>query len=256
MANGQPLYIAAVADIHYGKTSQGTLQALFAEMSTRAGVIVLAGDLTDYGLPDEARTLAKDLQASVNVPVLAVLGNHDYESGEAGDVRQVMIDAGVIMLDGESCEVEGVGFAGVKGFCGGFEQWLLAPWGEATIKSFVQESVAEALKLESALYKLATDRRVAILHYAPIRDTVQGENSEIFPFLGCSRLEDPLARFPVSVAFHGHAHNGQPEGRTRSGVPVYNVSMQVLKRAYPDRPPYCLFALPPFAGGEEPDAGI
>jgi Icc-related predicted phosphoesterase len=145
------------------------------------------------------------------------------------------------MLDGDSWEFHGVGFAGVRGFCGGFGRGALGPWGEAIIKAFVNEAVQEALKLEAALARITSEHRIALLHYAPVRDTVEGEPPEIFPFLGSSRLEDPLSRFDVTAVFHGHAHKGAPEGKTQSGIPVYNVAHPVLKANYPDRPPFRLF---------------
>jgi Icc-related predicted phosphoesterase len=145
-----------------------------------------------------------------------------------------------------------VGFAGAKGFCGGFGRGALGPWGERTIKMFVQEAVDEALKLEAALARLRTSRRVALLHYAPIRGTVEGEPTEIFPYLGSSRLEEPINRYRVSVAFHGHAHRGAPEGRTTAGVPVFNVAMPLLARRNPDRPPFLVFELPLDDEGHEP----
>lgn len=236
--------IAAVSDVHYAKTSQGLLQPLFAEITGDADILVLPGDLTDYGLPDEARVLARDLTAALKIPVVAVLGNHDFEAGEAGTVRDILIDAGVHMLDGDSVEIQGVGFAGVKGFAGGFGRGALGPWGEPAIKSFVQESVNEALKLESALARLQSPHRIAVLHYSPIRETVEGEPVEIHPWLGSSRLEEPLARYEVTAVVHGHAHKGSPEGRTTTGIPVYNVAIQLLKASYPGRPPYRVIELP------------
>ncbi|MBA3672228.1 MAG: metallophosphoesterase [Gemmatimonadaceae bacterium] len=235
--------IAAVSDIHYAKTSAGSLQPLFAEISQKADVLVLPGDLTDYGLAEEARVLAKDLTASVRIPVVAVLGNHDYESDEAEEVRDILAGAGVHMLDGDAVEIGGVGFAGVRGFAGGFGRGTLGAWGEPAIKLFVQEAIHEALKLESALGRLTTARKIAVLHYAPIRETVEGEPVEIFPWLGSSRLEEPLNRFEVSAVFHGHAHKGAPEGRTVTGIPVYNVALQVLAANFPDRPTYRLLEL-------------
>jgi Icc-related predicted phosphoesterase len=197
----------------------------------------MCGDLTDYGLPDEARILAREL-APARLPIIAILGNHDYESGHEAEVRAILTEAGVVVLDGESHEVHGVGFAGTPGFAGGFGRGALGAWGERAIKSFVHEAVNEALKLEAALARLRTPHRIALLHYAPIRDTVMGEPVEIFPWLGSSRLEEPLTRYPVTAVFHGHAHRGAPEGRTSTGIPVYNVSMQVLRDAFPDRAPY------------------
>jgi Icc-related predicted phosphoesterase len=238
------LRIAAIGDVHCGKAAQGTLQALFAQIAEDADILLLCGDLTDYGLPEEARVLAKELSV-VRIPVLAVLGNHDYESGEAEEVRGIFCEAGLTMLDGDTFELNGVGFAGAKGFGGGFGQRALQPWGEETIKQFVREGVDEALKLESALARLRTPHRVAVLHYAPIADTVAGEPPEIFAFLGSSRLEEPLNRYAVAAAFHGHAHHGAPEGQTAGGVPVYNVALPLLWRSYRDRPPYRLVELPP-----------
>ena len=154
-----------------------------------------------------------------------MLGNHDFESGREDEVRQILVDAGIIMLDGDAVEVAGIGFAGAKGFAGGFGRGTLGAWGERAVKAFVQEAVDEAMKLESALARLRTESRIAVLHYAPIRATVENEPVEIFPFLGCGRLEEPLNRYPVTAVVHGHAHNGSPEGRTAAGVPVYNVSL-------------------------------
>jgi len=231
--------LAAVGDIHCTRTSQGTLQPLFEQIAETADVLLLCGDLTDYGLPEEAHILTQEL-STASIPMLAVFGNHDYESGKQDEVQQILADAGVIVLNGEACEVEGIGFAGVKGFAGGFGRGALGPWGEETMKRFVHEAVDEALKLESALARLQTEQRVVLLHYSPIKTTVQGEPPEIFPFLGSSRLEEPLNRYPVSVVFHGHAHHGSPEGRTSSNTPVYNVAMPLLKRTFPDQPPFRL----------------
>ena len=229
--------IAALGDIHYGKNNaQGSLQPLFAQITDSADVLVLTGDLTDYGQPDEARALAREITGSLKIPCVAVLGNHDFEAGQQADVARILQDAGVQLLDGDSAEIHGIGFAGVKGFCGGFGRRALGPWGEDIIKGFVREAVDEALKLESALARLRTERLVAVLHYSPTQATVEGEPREIFPFLGCSRLEEPIGRFPVSVVFHGHAHHGQPEGRTAANVPVYNVSAALMKEIFPERP--------------------
>jgi Icc-related predicted phosphoesterase len=236
--------IATVADVHYSKTSQGMLQPLFAQINEHADVLVIPGDLTDFGLADEAKVLARDLTTSITIPVVAVLGNHDCESGEQDEVRRVLVDAGVHMLDGDSIEILGVGFAGVKGFAGGFGRGALGPWGESVIKLFVQEALNEALKLETALARLKTTHRIAVLHYAPIRETVEGEPIDILPWLGSSRLEEPLDRFEVSAVVHGHAHRGAPEGKTSTGIPVYNVALPVLRASYPDRPPFRLIDVP------------
>ncbi len=235
--------VAAVADLHCTKTSQGAFGPLFARIQEAADVLVLAGDLTDYGLPEEARVLAKEL-ASLRIPAAAVLGNHDLESGKADDVRHILGDAGLVLLDGDACELLGVGVAGVKGFGGGFGKHALGPWGETIIKQFVREAVDEALKLEAALARLRTSHLVALLHYAPVQETVDGEPLEIYPFLGSSRLEEPIGRYPVTLVLHGHAHRGRLQGATKSGVPVYNVSMPLLTRTFPDRPPFRVFDVP------------
>jgi Icc-related predicted phosphoesterase len=236
MATKELVRIAALGDLHFGRTSaSGSLQPLFSQISESADILVLTGDLTDYGLADEARALAKELSA-VRIPIVSVLGNHDFESNQQDELARIFKDAGVIMLDGDTTEVLGVGFAGVKGFAGGFGRRALGPWGEQIIKSLVREAVEEALKLESALARLRSDRIVVVLHYAPIQGTVEGEPADIYPFLGCSRLEDPITRFPVTVVFHGHAHHGAPEGRTRTNVPVFNVSMSLMREVFPDRP--------------------
>jgi Icc-related predicted phosphoesterase len=239
-AAGNIVRLAALSDIHYTRTSQGLMQSLFSQIAERADVLLIAGDLTDYGLAEEARILAKDL-AAAQVPVVSVLGNHDYEAGEDREIIRVLTDVGVHVLDGDGWEFRGVGFAGVRGFCGGFGRGALGPWGETVIKSFVQEAVHEALKLESALARISSNQRIALMHYAPIRETVVGESAEIFPWLGSSRLEEPLTRFDVTAVFHGHAHKGTAEGRTTTGIPVYNVTLAVLKSTYPDRPPFRLF---------------
>src|SRR6266536_5195364 len=231
----QVVRLAAVGDIHCTKSSQGALQPIFAGVAEQADVLVLCGDLTDYGQPEEAHILAREL-ASVRVPVVAVLGNHDFESGQQDAVKEILCAAGVQVLDGDACEVKGVGFAGIKGFGGGFGARALGPWGEDAIKAFVREAVDEALKLESALARLRVEQRVALLHYSPIQATVEGEPEPIFPFLGSSRLEEPLNRYPVSAVFHGHAHHGHPEGRTKDGVPVYNVALHVLREALGEPP--------------------
>jgi Icc-related predicted phosphoesterase len=235
--------VAAIADLHCSKTSQGAFQSLFARVSEAADVVLIAGDLTDYGLPEEATVLARELTA-LRIPAAAVLGNHDVESGKAAEVRHILVDAGLVVLDGETCELRGVGIAGVKGFGGGFGCRALGPWGETIIKQFVHEAVNEALKLEAALARLRTKQLVALLHYAPIQETVEGEPREIYPFLGSSRLEDPIGRYPVSFVLHGHAHRGQLEGKTQTGVPVYNVSMPLLTRTFADRLPFRVFELP------------
>jgi Icc-related predicted phosphoesterase len=266
--NGSVVRVAAMGDVHCMETSAGQLQPLFARIAEAAEVMVLCGDLTDHGLPAQAHVLAKELSGLAHrVPTVAVLGNHDFESGHPDDVRHILQDAGITILDGDACEVKGVGFAGAKGFGGGFGRGTLSAFGEPAVKAFVHEAIEESLKLETALQRLRTPHRIAVLHYAPIRATVEGEPLEIFPYLGCSRLEEPLNRYAVTAAEHGHAHRGAPEVRTPAGVPVYNVSVPVMRRVYPNRPPFRLLTLearPAAAGaaaagvaaaaGEEPAA--
>lgn len=242
MSPQEKIRFAAVGDLHCTKESAGDLRAFFAQAAQDADAILLCGDLTDYGLPEEAQVLVEELSVA-KVPIVAVLGNHDFESGQHEEVQHILREAGVRVLDGEACEIHGVGIAGAKGFAGGFGRRALGPWGETIIKQFVNEALQEALKLETALAKLRTSERIALLHYSPIEATVQGEPVEIFPFLGTSRLEDPLIRYPATAVFHGHAHRGAPEGKTVNGTPVYNVAKPLLQRTYPERPPYRLIEI-------------
>jgi Icc-related predicted phosphoesterase len=159
-------------------------------------------------------------------------------------VQEILCEAGVHMLDGDACEIHGIGFAGTKGFTGGFGERALEPWGEHSIKQFVHEAIDEALKLERAISRLQTAQRIVLLHYSPIRATVEGEPLELFPFLGSSRLEEPLNRFPVTAVFHGHAHHGSPEGRTQQDVPVFNVALPLLRRIFPDQLPIRVESFP------------
>ncbi len=244
MAEKESLRIAAVADIHVKKTGQGLMQPIFAKVSEGADVLLLCGDLTDYGSIDEAKVLARDITSSLRIPAIAVLGNHDFESGKQDDIAKVLTDAGVTMLDGGATEIHGVGFAGVKGFGGGFGRRSLGAWGEEIIKKFVHETIEEALKLESALARLRTPQKIAVLHYSPIQATVEGEPPEIIAFLGSTRLEEPIDRYRVSTVFHGHAHHGTLEGRTKSNAVVYNVAMPLLRKQFPDELPFRIIEIP------------
>jgi Icc-related predicted phosphoesterase len=223
--------IAAVADVHVKEGDKGKWTDFFKEVSAAADVLVIAGDLTDTGDEMEAEVLAGELKACT-IPIVAVLGNHDYEKGRHKLIRQILLKAGVHILDGEAIVLAGVGFAGVKGFGGGFDRHMLSFFGEGAMKAFVQEAVDEALHLDRALSRLdaehANIKKIAVLHYAPIKDTVIGEPEPIFPFLGCSRLAEPLNRHRVAAAFHGHAHVGSLEGQTSDGIKVYNVSRPIL----------------------------
>lgn len=250
----QVLRVAAVADLHREVSGTSSYRELFAQAEHEADVLLLCGDLTDYGTADEARRLAAEL-TPVKIPILAVLGNHDFEAGQQQQIGQILGDAGVRVLDGQACEIKGVGFAGTKGFAGGFGVHTLEPWGEACIKHFVQDAVDEAMKLELALSRLRTECRIALLHYAPVRETVEGEPLEIYPFLGSSRLEEPLNRYQVRVVFHGHAHAGAPEAKTREGIPVYNVSLPVLRRVQPTKIPLRVVEVPVHCDVPAPPTG-
>ncbi len=235
--------VAAVADLHRDKSDIASFHDLFSHAEEEAEVLLLCGDLTDYGLPEEAKQLAAEL-VQVKIPIVAVLGNHDHEAGQSEAIAQILIDAGVKVLDGQSYQLGDVGIAGAKGFAGGFGMHTLEPFGEAAIKHFVQEALDESMKLELALSRLRTECRIAVLHYAPIAETVLGEPLEIYPFLGSSRLEEPLNRYHVTAVFHGHAHRGALEGRTREGIPVYNVSMPLLRRTRPEQLPIRIVDIP------------
>lgn len=244
MPEKETLRIAAVADLHAKKTSHGALQPLFAKATQTADVILLCGDLTDYGAVEEAHVLAKDITASLRIPAIGVLGNHDFEAGKQEEIKQIMVDAGVTMLDGDVTEIAGIGFAGVKGFGGGFGRRSIGAWGEEIIKRFVHETIEEALKLEAALARLRTPQKIAVLHYSPIQATVQGEPPEIIAFLGSTRLEEPIDRYRVNTVFHGHAHHGTLEGRTKGNAMVYNVAMPLLRNKFPDELPFRIIEIP------------
>lgn len=225
--------IAAVGDIHVRDTDRGQWTEFFRDVSTNADVLLLCGDLTDHGRATEAEVLAEELRAC-SIPVVAVLGNHDYDHNEQDDIRKALALANITILDGDMVVIGEVGFVGVKGFGGGFDRAMLSMFGEPMMKSFVQEAVDEALKLDGALSRLDTEHpnlpKIALLHYAPIAATIVGEPEAIFPFLGSSRLADPLERRQVQAAFHGHAHIGTLEGQTEKGVKVFNVAKPLLQK--------------------------
>jgi Icc-related predicted phosphoesterase len=229
---GEPITLAAIGDLHVSETGDGRFADIFARISDEADIVALCGDLTNFGKIAEVENLVEDLKACT-IPTLAVLGNHDYEAGQADEVVKRLQDAGVTVLDEQAAVVKGVGFAGVKGFVGGFGRGELGPFGEAAIKAFVDESREEARKLENALRSLRTERVVAVLHYAPIPETVVGEPLEIYPFLGSSRLAHAVDRFDnVKAVVHGHAHRGTYRGATPRGIPVYNCAQYVVEAAF------------------------
>jgi len=224
-----PIVVAAIGDLHVVESDEHRYRDLFVEMSDAADVVVLCGDLTNFGKTKEAQSLAADIQAC-KVPVVGVLGNHDYECGQPEEVARILTEAGMTVLDEQAVVVKGVGFAGVKGFIGGFDRGELGAFGEAAIKTFVDESINEARKLENQLRTIRTDRAVAVLHYAPVAETVAGEPEPIFPFLGSSRLANAVDRFDnVKAVVHGHAHRGSYRGETPRGVPVYNCAQLVVR---------------------------
>jgi Icc-related predicted phosphoesterase len=231
-AESGTITVAAIGDLHVSEGGHGRYADMFKEISEAADVLVLAGDLTNFGKVSEAEILAEDLR-HCTIPIVAVLGNHDVEAGETDELIAIMESVGVTMLDEQATVIRGVGFAGVKGFLGGFGRGELGAFGEDAIKVFVDESINEARKLENALRSLRTDRVMAVLHYAPIRETVEGEPLEIFPFLGSSRLANAIDRFEnVKAVVHGHAHRGSYSGRTPGGVPVFNVAQFVVEPAF------------------------
>lgn len=221
--------VAAVGDFHCGEEDVGRYREAFSRVNDEADVLLLAGDLTRRGTPAEFRVVANEL-ADVRIPILTVLGNHDHESGEADIGVSILRERGVHLLDGEPFELTPqVGFAGVKGFIGGFGRFTLTAFGEAETKHIVSTTLEEVQRLEFALRRLSTPIRVVLLHYAPIEDTVRGEPEQILPFLGNDRLVEPIDRFKAAVAFHGHAHHGTFAGKTPGGIPVFNVSHVLLK---------------------------
>ena len=221
--------IAAIGDLHVQESDDAPYREIFGEISNHADVLLLCGDLTNFGKTREAEILADDIK-SCTIPVLGVLGNHDYECGQPEKVAEILGGAGMTVLDEQAHEIDGVGFAGVKGFLGGYGRGELAPFGEPIIKAFVDEAQKEARKLENALRTIRTDRSVAVLHYSPVVGTLVGEPEEIYQYLGAQRLAEPIDRFDhVKAVVHGHAHHGTYEGRTPLGKPVYNCAQFVLR---------------------------
>lgn len=229
MAAERHVRIAAVGDLHVD-AGRGSMTDLFARANRDADILALCGDLTTHGRRDQMESLVRDLGA-VEIPIVAVLGNHDHEAEITDELSDVLRARGIHVLDGEGVVIDGIGFAGIKGFAGGFGRGTLAPFGERLIKDFVQHAIDEALKLENALRTLEAETRVVLMHYSPIEETLRGESESIFPFLGTSRLLPPIETHGADVVFHGHAHNGTPEARTPGGVPVFNVALPLLQRA-------------------------
>jgi len=232
----KPVRVAAVGDLHvHDQPNNGDLRTVFNHISQNADILALCGDLTTLGHPSEAENLAAEL-SSVAVPIVAVLGNHDHEGGYSEEIKKILKSVKVHFLGEETYTHRDIGFAGVKGFCGGFGRHMLTSFGEDAIKKFVGEALQESLKLENALRTLSTEKTVVVLHYSPIAGTLQGEPLEIFPFLGSSRLAEAIDSFDVSVVFHGHAHHGTYEGKTHKGVPVYNACLELVRNRNPEQP--------------------
>lgn len=234
MEENKKFRIAAVADIHVKSTDKGIWADYFKQISKNADAFLIAGDLTNTGDEAEAQVLSEELKAC-SIPVITVLGNHDHEKGRYKLIRQILQNDHVHVLEGESVVIGNIGFAGIKGFGGGFDDHMLSMFGEEALKKFVEEGVNEALRLDRALTHIEKNnenmKKVALLHYSPIKDTIAGEPEAIYPFLGCSRLAEPLRRNNVVAAFHGHAHRGTLTGETSTGVKVFNVSRTVLLKA-------------------------
>lgn len=218
--------IAATADLHYSPQSYDRIREPLSHVRDEADLLVIAGDLTNYGKPEEMTSLLNAL-VRLRIPIVAVLGNHDYESCQEQELIKMMSSEGIKVLDGSSYERDGVGFAGTKGFLGGFGRGVLTAFGEKEIKTFVQASLDETMKLERALSMLRAPKIVIVTHYAPIAETVHGEPQEIWPYLGNSRLAEVIDRHGAALALHGHAHHGHPDGKTTGGVPVHNVALSL-----------------------------
>lgn len=221
--------IAATADLHFSPQRANTLKEQLAPVRDQADLLVVAGDLTNYGKPEEMEPLVNVL-VRLRVPVVAVLGNHDYESDKEAELSRMMSEEGIKVLDGTGYERDGVGFAGTKGFVGGFGRGVLTAFGEREIKTFVRASLDEAMKLERALAQLRTPKRVVVLHYSPIAATVNGEAPEIYPYMGTSRLAEVVDRHGADMILHGHAHHGSLCGKTTAGIPVHNVAITLLQQ--------------------------
>jgi Icc-related predicted phosphoesterase len=230
----RPLRLALTADVHADEAMRDALVAAFAE-APDADLVLIAGDLTTLGEPDQARILVEACSA-LRVPAVAILGNHDFHSGEETELKALLSEAGVFLLDGEAARFDldgtSVGIAGSKGFVGGFPDWELPNFGEPLLRRLYDATTAEAEGLERALEEIAgCDVRIAMLHYAPTASTLDGEPQVIWPFLGSHRLGHPILEARPDLVLHGHAHEGTFEGRI-GDVPVLNVAVAVTGRTF------------------------
>lgn len=227
--------VAAVGDIHVGPDSVGLVRKHLAGVPERADVLLIAGDLTKSGAPEEAELLAAELQG-IDAKIVAVLGNHDHHSDREADVARILSDVGVVMLEGDSVVIDApegtIGVAGVKGFGGGFTGASGSEFGEREMKAFVAHTRERAEALEAALTSVEADVRIALMHYSPTRETLQGEPPEIFPFLGSYLLAEAVDRAGADLVLHGHAHRGREHGLTPGGIHVRNVAQTVIGQAF------------------------
>ena len=243
MPGKKQLRVAALGDLHVTERAQGAYQQLFTDISHTADVLLLCGDLTDHGLPSEAQVLRQELE-HCTIPKAAVLGNHDCDRGLDEEIQKILRDGNLVFLEEENIVLENIGFTGVKGFAGGFGKYMLGSFGEDGIKNFVAEAISEAEQLEVNLGEIEhTAQQIVIMHYSPIMETLKGESTEIFPFLGSSRFEEVINRFEVCAVFHGHAHYGHPEGKTSKGIPVFNAAYPLMQKTFRDKP-YRLYTIP------------
>lgn len=225
--------IAAVGDIHLGEDSRGTMR--WHDIAERADLLLVAGDLTCHGTAAEGRVVADEL-STCPVPVVCVLGNHDYHQNQQDEITAVLRDAGVVVLEGQTHTVDvagrRIGVAGVKGFGGGFAGKCATAFGEPEMKAFVSATETASAALRSGLRALDTDYRIALLHYSPVADTLHGEPPEIYPFLGSCLLAESIDDAGADLAVHGHAHSGTEAGRTAGGIPVRNVAQPLIRAPY------------------------
>lgn len=233
--------LAAVADIHIRAENHERDVHQFSAVNDLADALVIAGDFTNHGMPDEMRGVLAVIE-HIHIPIIAVLGNHDHESGHQDELAGMLRLAGVHLLDGHCYEIDGIGFAGTKGFCGGFAPYELMPFGEQGIKTFVEIAEREAIKLDYGLAQIQGRKKVTITHYSPIKETIAGEPEAIFPFLGSSRLERALESHRPVLALHGHAHKGTFSAETKSGIRVCNVALPILRQQGEEHP-FALFNL-------------
>lgn len=229
--------LAAVGDVHCGTDVRTQIRDQFASVPDHADALLLAGDLTRLGVPEEAEVLADALGGLRGLPIAGVLGNHDFQSDRQDEVRAIFEAAGVTMLEGSSVVWEigsfRVAVAGSKGFGGGFEGTHATAFGESEMKRFVDHTRSLADRLDVCLQELdGADLTILLLHYAPIRETLTGEPREIFPFLGSYLFAELADRHAVDLVLHGHAHRGVERGRTTGGIPVRNVAQAVIQQGY------------------------